>query len=75
MAKKPLPKPWPLPKFKPLYIKHWDNYSILKLPSNVNIHDPFKLFSLFFIDKIIDKLVNKYAELYSLNKEKEHLCL
>ena len=36
----------------------------------------FKLFSLFFIDEIMDKLVawtNEYIELYPLNEETEHL--
>jgi len=76
--KKPCPKPWPLPKFEPLYIDDWDDHSLPNLPSNVNIHDPFELFSLFFIDKIIDKLVewiNKHEELYPLDKEKEHLYI
>jgi hypothetical protein len=58
IAKKPCPKPWPLPKFKPLHINDWDDdYSLPNLPSNVDTYDPFKLFNLFFIDKIIDKLV------------------
>ena len=78
MVKKPPPKPWPLPKFKPLYIDDWDHYGLLKLLSNVDIHDPFELFSFFFTDEIMDKLVawtNKYIELYPLEKEKEYLCL
>jgi hypothetical protein len=56
-AKKPPPKPWPLPKFKPLHIDDWSNYGSSDLPSNVNSHNPFRLFSLFFTDKIIDKLI------------------
>ena len=43
---------------------------------NANIHNPFKLFGLSFTDKIIDKLIeriNKYAELYPLDKEAEYL--
>jgi len=56
-AKKPCPKPWPLPKFKPLHINDWDDHGSPNLPPNVNTHDPFKLFSLFFIDEIMDKLV------------------
>ena len=51
---------------------------MLKLPPNVNPYDPFKLFSQFFTDDIMDKLVawiNKYAELYLLDKDKEYLCL
>jgi hypothetical protein len=48
---------------------------LTNLPSNVDTHDPFELFSLFFTDKIMDKLVewiNKHAELYPPDKEKEH---
>jgi hypothetical protein len=76
MAKTAPPKPWPLPEFEPLYIDDWDNYGSPNLPPNVDTHDPFRLFSLFFIDKIIDKLIewiNKYAELYPLDEEKAHL--
>jgi hypothetical protein len=65
-----------LPEFKPLYIDNWDNYGLLNLPPNVNTYDPFELFSLFFIDEIMDKLVewmNEYTELYLLNKELEYL--
>ena len=75
IAKKPPPKPQPLPKFKPLHIDDWDDHGSPNLPPNVNTHDPFKLFSLFFIDKIIDKLIewtNKHAELYPLDKEAEY---
>ena len=75
-AKKQYPKPWPLPKFEPLYIDDWDNHGLLKLPPNVNSYDPFQLFNLFFIDEIIDKLIawtNEYVELYPPNKEKKHL--
>ena len=77
-AKTPPPKPWPLPKFEPLYITNWDDYSLLNLPPNINIYNPFKLFSLFFIDKIIDKLIeqtNKHVELYPLDKDNKHLRL
>jgi len=65
-------------KFEPLYINDWDDYGLPNLPSNVDTHDPFELFNLFFIDKIMDKLIewtNKHAELYPPNKEKEHLCV
>jgi hypothetical protein len=74
-AKKPPPKPWPLPKFEPLHIDDWDDHGSPKLPSDVDIHNPFELFSLFFTDEIMDKLVawtNKHAELYPPDKEKEH---
>ena len=56
-AKKPRPKPQPLPEFEPLRINNWDDYGSPNLPSSVNTYDPFKLFSLFFIDEIMDKLI------------------
>jgi len=72
MVKIPSPKPWPLPEFEPIHIDDWDDHGSLNLPSNVETHDPFKLFSLSFIDKIIDKLIkwtNKHVELYLLDKD------
>jgi hypothetical protein len=75
-AKKPRPKPWPLPKFEPLHIDDWDNYGLLNLPPGVDTYDSFKLFKLFFIDEIMDKLVawtNEYAELYLLDEDKEYI--
>ena len=74
-AKKQCPKPWPLPKFEPLHINDWDNHGSPKLPPNVNSYDPFQLFSLFFTDEIMDKLVawtNEHAELYPPDEEKKH---
>jgi Transposase IS4 len=67
-----------LPEFEPLYINNFDDYSTLNLPPNIDPHNPFNLFSLFFTDNIIDKLVewtNKYVELYPLDKDKENLRL
>ena len=57
IAKKPRFKPQPLPKFEPPYINDWDDYRSPNLPPSVDVHDPFKLFKLFFIDKIMDKFV------------------
>ena len=57
MAKTPPPKPWPLPEFKPLHINNWDDHGLPNLPSDINPHDPFKLFSLFFTEEVMDKLV------------------
>jgi len=65
-----------LPKFEPLHIDDWDDHGSPNLPSNVDTHDPFELFSLFFTDEIMDKLVewtNEYVELYPPDEEKEHL--
>ena len=77
-AKIPPSKPQPLPKFKPLYITNQDDYSLLNPPPNINIYNPFKLFSPFFIDKIIDKFIeqtNKYIKLHPLDKDNKHLYL
>ena len=77
-AKTPPPKPWPLPHFEPLYIDNLDDHGSTNLPLDVDQHDPYKLFSLFFTDNIIDRLVeqtNKHAELYLLDKENKHLYL
>ena len=74
-AKTAPPKPWPLPKFEPLHIDNWDHCGSPNLPPNVDIHDPFGLFSLFFTDEIVDKLVewtNKHAELYPPDEEMEN---
>jgi hypothetical protein len=71
-VKTPPPKPWPLPNFKPLLIDDWHDYGLLNVPFSTDIYNPFKLFSLFFIYKIIDKLIewtNKYIELYLLDEE------
>ena len=74
-AKIPPPKPWPLPNFEPLHIDNFDDHGSPNLPPKVDTHDPFKLFSLFFTEDIMDKLVewtNKHAELYPPDEETEH---
>ena len=75
-AKKPPPEPWLLPEFEPLHINDWDDHGSPNILPNVDTHDPFKLFSLFFADEIMDKLIewtNKHAELYPLDKKAEYL--
>ena len=71
MAKTPPPKPWPLPHFEPLHINNWDDHGLPNLPSDVDQYNPYKLFSLFFIEDII----NKHAELYLSYEETEHTRL
>jgi len=64
-----------LPEFKPLYINNFDDHGTPNLPPDVDPHNPFDLFSLFFTDDIIDKLVewtNKHVELYPLDEDKEN---
>ena len=65
-AKKPPLKPWDLPKFEPLAIDDQWDHGEPNLPSNVNLGSPFKLFSLFFTEEYMDKIVtwtNKFIEL------------
>jgi len=74
-VKTPPLKPWLLPKFKPLHIDDWDNHGLSNLFPNIDTHDLFKLFSFFFTDEIMDKLVkwtNKHAEFYPLDEKTEH---
>ena len=71
-AKIPPPKPWPLPNFEPLLIDDWHDHGSPNVPFGTDIHDPFKLFSLFFTDELMDKLVewtNKHTELYPPDEE------
>ena len=56
-AKTPPPKPWPLPNFEPLLIDNWHDHGSPNVPFGTDIHNPFKLFSLFFTDEIMDNLV------------------
>ena len=61
-----------MPNFEPLLIDDWHDHGLPNVPFGTDIYDPFKLFSLFFTDKLIDKLVewiNKYIELYLLDEE------
>ena len=45
IAKKPPPKPWPLPDFVPLNIHDFDDHGIVNLPPDVNLYNSFKLYS------------------------------
>ena len=75
IAKKPPPKPWPLPDFVPLDIHDFDDHGTANLPPDVDLHNPFELFSQFFTDDIMDKLVewtNEFAELNQPDEEIEH---
>ena len=56
-----------MPSFKPYEINNWHDYGQLNLPPDLNISDAFMIFSLFFIEDIIDKLIkwtNEFIELY-----------
>jgi len=74
IAKEPPPEPWPLPDFEPFHIDDFDDHGKPNLPPGVNYSDPFAIFSQFFTDEIMDKLVewtNKYAEQERLDEEEK----
>ena len=56
------PKPWPLPKYKPVKIKQpWTN-GHSQLPSTITPDDPYAIFNLFFTDQTIETLVRHTNE-------------
>ena len=60
------PRPWPLPKYKPVKIKQPWTHGHGQLPSTTP-DDPYAIFSLFFNNETIQALVrhtNEYAFLY-----------
>ena len=74
VAKKPPPEPWELPDFEPLHIDDFDNHGTPNLPPSLDQNDPFAIFSQFFTDEVVDKLVewtNQYAELHQSNEDKQ----
>ena len=74
-AKNPPPKPWPMPVFKPLKIKNGRQYGLGKLPINV-FCNPYSLFTLFFTEEVMTKLMkhtNEYAA--ELKNEAPHARL
>jgi len=57
-------EPWQLPKFKPFIINDYNAHSEPILPLNTNISNLMALFNLFYIDKIINKLI-KWINAYT----------
>ena len=57
-AKKP-PPPLPpaLPDFDPVPIDNNNTYKRPNIPEYIDASNPYKLFKLFFTDKLLDKLV------------------
>ena len=58
------PRPWPLPKFKPVQINQPWSHGQSRLPSTIAPDDPYAIFSLFFNEEVIQILVrhtNEYA--------------
>ena len=65
--KEPPPKPWPLPKFKPLPITRPFTHGHGLLPDTIPYDDPYAIFSLFFTESTLQTLVqhtNEYTFLY-----------
>ena len=72
-SKNPPPKPKPLPPFTPMKISHLI-HGLGKLPIHV-ASTPYNVFSLFFSDEILQKLVdytNEYAMEHSSNEDKPY---
>jgi hypothetical protein len=57
VAKNPPLEPWPLPDFVPLAIDDFDNHGTPNLPPSLDQNDLFAIFSQFFTDEVVDKLV------------------
>ena len=73
-AKSPPPKPWPMSVFKPLKIKNGRQYGLGKLPINVSCN-PYSLFTLFFTDEVMTKLMNhmnEFAAEHGVKNEAPH---
>ena len=54
--KKPPLAPSALPNFNPVPINNNNTYRHLNIPDYIDISDPYIIFKLFFIDKLLDKL-------------------
>ena len=57
IPKKPSPKVWPMPEFKPLRIKGGLKHGLDTLPQHVS-RTPYDIFSLFFTPEILQHLVD-----------------
>ena len=72
-SKQPPPKPKPIFRFKLMKINNI-THELDKLPSYV-VGTPYNVFSLFFNDDILQKIVdyiNEYAKKHSSNDDKPH---
>ena len=70
-AKKPPPEPWPMPQFKPLPIKNGLQHELDKLPQRIP-RTPYDIFSLFFTEEILQKLIN-YINQYAESLDTDHI--
>ena len=68
------PKPWPLPKFKPLPVKYPYTYSAPNLLPDIDPTNPLTLFKLIWTDDLLKELAahtNEYARLYPYREYKD----
>ena len=70
-AKKPPPESWPMPQFEPLPIKNGLQHGLGKLPQHIP-RTPYDIFSLFFTEEILQKLIN-YINQYAESLDTDHI--
>ena len=56
-SKNPPPEPWALPPFTPLQIDDYFDLGEPSIPPSLNRHTPLAIFSLFFTNKILERIV------------------
>ena len=74
VVKKPLPEPVLLSPFNPLPIYNKNEYGEPNLLNNINNKDPWQLFKLFWMDKLINRLIkhiNENIKLHPLFEDKD----
>ena len=72
LSKNPLLEPWALPPFSSLLIDDHYNPSKAAVPSSINCYNPIALFSLFFTNKILNKMasqINVFIEAHSISEK------
>ena len=71
--KNPPLEPWALPPFTPLQIDDYFDLGEPSIPPSLDQHNPLAIFSLFFTDKILERMVeqiNKYVETHLTLEDK-----
>ena len=64
-SKNPPLEPWALPLFTPLQIDDYFDLGEPSVPPSLDWHDPLAIFSLFFTDEILERMVkwtNEYTD-------------
>ena len=70
-SKKPPPKQWPMPRYRPLKLKKGLQYGLSKLPEGLPCRAS-SVFGLFFTEKILQTLIdntNRYAANHSHHQD------